>query len=226
MQESSRQIVQRLLKEQGFVRPRDLRALGIRPDRLRQLEARGELTRIARGLYVASDAEPTRDQALAVVAGRVPRGVICLLTALRLHGFRTQNSTEIWLAIAQGTARPCIEDPPLRVVWFSKHAMTQGVEERRIEGVTVRVTSAWRTVVDCFKHRNKVGLETAVRALRAYRRRRDFAADEIWRYATLQRVARVMTPHLKQLGVVEMTSWAGGEERDRRNDKPSRHSRG
>ena len=195
---SARQVV-RLAKQKGILRLRDVQIQGVHPEYLRRLAARGELTHVGRGLYALPNAEITEYHALAEVAARVPDGVVCLLTALRFHGLGSQNPKKVWLAIDRKAARPRLKYPPLRIVRFRKAAMAQGVEERRVEGVRVMVTAPARTIVDCFKYRNKIGLDVALEALRAFRRRKDFKLDEIWTYATLQRVARVMKPYLEAL---------------------------
>jgi predicted transcriptional regulator of viral defense system len=195
---SAQQVV-RLAKQKGLLRVRDVQTHGVHPEYLRRLAARGELTRVGRGLYALADAQITEYHSLAEVAARVPDGVVCLLTALRVHGLGTQNPKHVWLAVDRKAALPRLRYPPVRIVRFNKPAMTQGVEERRIEGVPVRLTIPARTVVDCFKYRNKIGLGVALEALRAFRRRKDFNVDQIWRYAMLQRVARVMKPYLEAL---------------------------
>ena len=195
---SARQVV-RLAKQKGILRLRDLQIQGVHPEYVRRLAARGELTHVGRGLYALPDADLTEHHSLAEAAVRVPQGVVCLLTALRFHGLGTQNPKRVWLAIDRKAALPRLEYPPLRIVRFAKAAMTRGVEERRIEGVSVKVTTPARTVMDCFKYRNKIGLDVALEAFRAWRRRKDFKLDEIWKYATLQRVTRVMKPYLEAL---------------------------
>jgi predicted transcriptional regulator of viral defense system len=196
---TTRQVIRRLVRQKGLVRLRDATARGIHPEYLRRLASKGELTRVGRGLYALADAQITEHHSLAEVAARVPRGIVCLLTALRFHELGTQNPKRVWLAIDRKAALPRLKYPPLRVVRFSTAALRQGTEERRIEGVPVRLTTPARTVVDCFKYRNKIGLDVALEALRAYRRRKEFKLDELWKYAALQRVARVMKPYLESI---------------------------
>lgn len=193
------QVIRKLAAQQGIVRLRDAQARGVHPEYLRRLASKGELARVGRGLYALPDAEITEHHSLAEVAARIPQGVVCLLTALRVHDLGTQNPKAVWLAIDRKAAVPRLKYPPLRIVRFSKPAMTQGVEERRVEGVLVRLTTPVRTVVDCFKYRNKIGLDIALEALRALRRRKEFKLDELWKYAALQRVARVMKPYLEAI---------------------------
>ena len=188
-----------LAKSKGLVRNRDLTRHRIHREYLRRLESTGQLVRLARGLYAPAEADVTEHHALAEVAARVPRGVVCLLTALRFHQLGTQNPRNVWLAIDRKAARPRIEYPPVRIVRFSGAGLTKGVDAHRVEGVDVKLTSPARTVVDCFKYRNKIGLDVALEALRAYRRRKNYNADDMWTYAKLQRVTKVMQPYLEAL---------------------------
>jgi predicted transcriptional regulator of viral defense system len=159
--------------------------------------ARGLLTRVGRGLYTLAEAEATEQRSLVEVVKRVPDGVVCLLSALQFHGLTTQSPSEVWLAIGEKARKPKAEYPPLRIVRFSGKAQTEGVAEQEIEGVTVRVTNPAKTVADCFKYRNKIGLDVALEALRDCRRKRKATADELWRYAKVCRVTNVMRPYLE-----------------------------
>ena len=145
----AQQVIHRLARQKGLVRLRDAKARGIHPEYLRRLASKGELTRVGRGLYALPNAEITEHHSLAEVAARVPQGVVCLLTALRFHGLGSQNPKKVWLAIDRKAALPRLKYPPVRIVRFAKPALTQGIEERRLEGVLVRLTTPARTVVDC-----------------------------------------------------------------------------
>jgi predicted transcriptional regulator of viral defense system len=136
---------------------------------------------------------------MAEVARRHPQAVVCLLSALRLHGLTTQSPFELWLAIPNKSRAPKIDYPPLRIVRFSGVGLTDGVEEHRIDGVAVRVTSVARTVADCFKFRNKIGLDVALEALREALAERRVTMDELWRCAVQCRVANVMRPYMESL---------------------------
>jgi predicted transcriptional regulator of viral defense system len=136
---------------------------------------------------------------LAEVARRAPKGVICLLSALRFHDLTTQAPFEVWLAIDNKAAAPKLDYPLLRIVRFSGAALTEGIEEHIVDGVTVRVTSVAKTVVDCFKFRNKIGLDVALEALREAWHDKRMSSDEVWRYAKICRVANVMRPYLESL---------------------------
>jgi predicted transcriptional regulator of viral defense system len=188
--------VLRLASRRAVVRPRDLKALGVPPSYLGRLVAAGELERVGRGLYRLARASATEHHSLAMAAARVPRGVVCLLSALRYHGLTTQAPFEVWLALGIKARVPRVEDPPLRIVRMSDEALTRGVEKHTLEGVPVAITSAARTVADCFKFRNKIGLDVALEALRDLRGRRG-DLDELWRLARMLRVANVLRPYLE-----------------------------
>ena len=136
---------------------------------------------------------------LAEVARRVPKGVVCLLSALRFHGLSTQAPFEVWLAIENKAITPKLDYPPLRIVRFSGAALTEGVEEHVVDDVTVRITCIAKTVADCFKYRNKIGLDVALEALREAWHEKRMTSDDLWRYAKVCRVANVMRPYLDSL---------------------------
>jgi predicted transcriptional regulator of viral defense system len=185
----------RAIRKKGIFRLKEARALGLHPEQVRRLTRRGQLTRLGRGLYAAASSVPTEHHTLAEVAKRVPKGIVCLLTALRFHGLGTEHPREVWLAIDRRTGIPRIDFTPVRIVRISGPALVTGVDEHEIEGATVRITNAARTVVDCFKFRNKIGVDVAVEALREYRRLRKGTADELWRQAERLRMARVIRPY-------------------------------
>lgn len=160
---------------------------------------KGLLARVGRGLYTLPDRQVSEHSSLAEVASQYPEGIVCLLSALRVHGFTTQSPFEVWLGIPHKGRAPKIDYPPLRIVRVSGKALTEGVEVLSIDGVNVRVSSVARTVADCFKFRNKIGLDVALEALREAWGSKRVTMDELWRYATLFRVANVMRPYLESL---------------------------
>lgn len=185
-----------LARRTGVLRPRELAAEGLSRHELSRLVDQGVLHRSGRGLYTLADAEPSEKRSLAEAAKRVPRGVVCLLSALRMHDIAALNPPEVWLAIDRKARRPVVSYPPVRVVRFSGEALSCGVERHTVEGVPVPVYSAAKTVADCFKYRNKIGIHVAVEALRDALRRRRATADDLHRFAIICRVANVMRPYI------------------------------
>lgn len=186
-----------LARQMGVLRVRDVTSRDIHPEYLRRLCQRGLLTRTGRGRYVAADAEISVHHGLAQAAKRIPNGVICLLSALQFHELGTQSPFEVWMALDRSAARPRIDYPPLRIVRFSGTALTEGVEQHSIENVPARIYSAAKTVADCFKYRNKIGLDVALEALRDCREQKKCNNDDLWRYAKICRVANIMRPYLE-----------------------------
>ena len=185
------------LRNAGIVRSRDLEAAGISRTQISRLVADGRLHRIEHGLYTSPDYLGTEHSALVAVAKRAPQALFCLLTALRFHDLTTQSPSEVWIAIGNKEHPPRLDYPPLRTVRFSAASLRHGVETREVDGVALRVTNPAKTVTDCFKFRNKVGLDVALEALRDARRGGKATADDLWRYATMNRVANVMRPYLE-----------------------------
>jgi predicted transcriptional regulator of viral defense system len=190
----------RVIARLGIARPRDLERHGIHRVQLTRLVENGLVERLSRGVYVVKDHEFSVDLAVAIVVKRVPDAVICLLTALRLHNLTTQQPHDVWIALPEKARRPTLDYPRLHVARFSGAALTDGIERRRIEGVTVPVYSAAKTVADCFKYRNKIGIDVALEALRDYTRMHRGGATELARFARICRVTRVMQPYLDAMG--------------------------
>jgi predicted transcriptional regulator of viral defense system len=189
----------KMAKRMSVIRPRDLDRLGIPHSYLSRLAHRGLLERVGRGLYMMPNHDITEYHTLVEVAKTVPIAVVCLLSALRFHGLTTQAPFEVWIAIGQKARRPKVEFVQLRVSRFSQATLTEGVEESLIEGVPVRVFSAAKTIADCFKYRNKIGLDVAIEALRDCRRERKCSNADLWRFAKICRVANVMRPYIEAL---------------------------
>ena len=188
-----------LVREAGLVRPRDLESAGIPGGSLAQLASRGLLARVGRGLYAVPGAVPSEHRSLAEVSKRTPRGVICLLSALRFHGLTTQAPPEVWLAIGPKDRAPRPDGVRLRIVRVSGEARDAGVETHIVEGVPVRVYGVAKTVADCFKFRNKIGIDIAVEALRDCLEQRRCTTDQLSDFARVCRVSRVMQPYMEAL---------------------------
>lgn len=188
-----------LVRHAGVVRSRDLEAQGVSRKHLSQLVERGLVDRVARGVYVAYDAEYTESHSFAEAAKRVPNGVICLLSALRYHELTTQLPREVWIGIGSKAWAPRESGLTLRVFRYSAATLALGVEHHIIEGVDVAIFDPAKTVVDCFKYRSKVGFDVALEALRDCWNSRAATMDEIWRYAEICRMTNVMRPYLESL---------------------------
>lgn len=194
-----------LAQQKGILRPRDLDEYEIPRYYLHRLWQRGLLERVARGLYRAPESELSEHHSLVEASKQVPKGVVCLLSALQFHGLTTQNPFEVWLAIPEKARQPRATELPLRIVRFSGEALTAGIEEHWLEGIAVNIYHPAKTVADCFKYRNKIGLDVAIEALRDALHLRNMdgsqrcTVDEIWHYAQICRVANVMKPYLEAL---------------------------
>ena len=189
----------RIARRRGGIAARDLAEAGIHRQVLSRLVADGQLERVARGVYRVPDQPFTEHHALAIVGAAVPHGVVCLVSALQFHRIGTQLPYTVWLAIDRRARSPALQYPPLRVVRYSGEALTTGVETHRIEGQSVRVYNVPKTIADCFKYRNKIGLDVALEALREAWRARRFTMAEMDRYAAICRVQRVIRPYLEAL---------------------------
>jgi predicted transcriptional regulator of viral defense system len=195
------QFTMALAERQPLLRARHLTQEGLPTVVLSRLVQAGKLERIARGIYSLPGRRLSEHRSLAEAALRVPRGVVCLLSALRVHGIGTQAPFEVWMAIPPHSPTPRLDQPTLRVVRMSGEALTDGIEPAEIDGVEVPVFNAAKTVADCFKFRNKIGLDVALEALRDGWAQRKLTMDALWHYATVDRVANVMRPYLESVTV-------------------------
>lgn len=191
--------VLRLARRRQGVAARELSDAGIHRQVLTRLVATGEIERVVRGVYRLPEQAISEHHGLVLACAAVPQGTICLLSALQFHGIGTQLPSEIWMAIDRRARKPMLSYPPLRVMRFSGEALARGVDRPRIEGRTVRVYGVAKTLADCFKYRNKIGIDVALEALRAAWQARRFSMEELDRYARICRVQRVMQPYLEAL---------------------------
>ncbi len=197
--DSKRQQVIKLVKNQSVLRPIDLKEYGLPKNYLYILAKEGVIEQIGRGLYQWPNKDLGQHQSLVEVSKLAPNGVVALLSALNYHNITTQNPHQVWLAINRKAWRPKISYPPVRFVTMSAEALNVGVEKHLIDGVSVNIFSPAKTVVDCFKYRNKIGLDVALEALREGWSARQFSMDELMRYAEVCRVKKVMQPYLESL---------------------------
>jgi len=188
-----------LARKRGVLRPGDLPGVAAARVTLTRLVATGQLERVGRGLYRLPGGSASEHETLVAVAAQVPPAVFCLLTALQFHGLTTQLPREVWIAMPRGSHVPRLDYPPLKMVQSSGEAFGAGVEEHVRDRVPLRVYGVARTVADCFKHRNKIGLDVALEALRDALKQKKTTVDELWRYARICRVANVMRPYLEAM---------------------------
>jgi predicted transcriptional regulator of viral defense system len=172
---------------------------GIHRRTLYAMRDAGQVETLARGLYRLTDAKPLAYPDLVTVATKVPSGVISLISALAFHEMTTQIPHEVCIAIPRNREPPRLDYPPIRVVRLSPAPYAAGIETRELDGVNVKIYSREKTLADCFKHRNEVGLDTVLEAVRMYKAQGRVDVDAIFRYATVCRVARVARPYLESL---------------------------
>ena len=183
----------------GIVTPRDIEAVGLPRQYLVRLHHQGKLKRPGRGIYTLADAKVTERHSYAEVAKRVPKAAICLLSALAFHEITTQNPASVWIALPKGARKPALDSPSLRIVRLSGLSLTKGIENHQVDGVPVRVYSAAKTVADCFKFRNKIGLDIAIESLKDCLRQKRASISEIYRFAKVCRVSNVIRPYMEAL---------------------------
>jgi predicted transcriptional regulator of viral defense system len=183
----------------GFFRAVDMEARGIPRRHLAAMQRRGEVQRVARGLYRLRSAPATELETIAAVSKRIPGAIVCLLTALHIHGIGTQAPRDVWIALDRKARKPQVSGLRVKVVRFSGPMLRYAIKTREVLGVTVRLTSPARTVVDCFRYRNKIGLDVALEALRDAIRSRRVTAGEIARVAEVCRIQTVISPYLESI---------------------------
>jgi len=183
----------------GMLRTKQALELGIHPRTLYALRDAGLIVVVTRGYYRLADLPPLGNPDLVAVASAVPKGVISMVSALAFHGITTQVPHRVDLALKCKSKRPMLRQPPIRVFWFSGPAFTEGVETHVLDGVSVRIYGAAKSVADCFKYRNKIGLDIALEAMRMCRRQRKASVDDLMRYGRVCRVDNIMRPYLQAI---------------------------
>ena len=186
-------------KHGGILRTSKALQAGIHPSTLYAMRDDGTLETVSRGVFRIADSELLGNPDLVTVATRVQGGVICLISALAFHELTTQIPHEIHVALRRGAETPRLDYPPIKLYWFSDKAYSAGIETHELDSVSVHIYSPEKTLADCFKFRNKVGVDTAVGAVRFYRKRRNVKVDDLMRYAEICRVAKVMRPYLEAI---------------------------
>ncbi len=189
----------KLAEEQTFLKPSDLREFGYPDFYLRYLEKQGVLKRIRHGLYCLADKSFGQYDSYIEVTQSIPQGVITLLSALDIHQVTTQNPWEVWIAVNQNQRKPNIENLPARLAWYSGDAFSEGIEIHSLFDVPVRAYCLEKTIADCFKYRNKIGIDVAIEALKDSWQAKKIKRDKLRYYAKICRVHNVMSPYLEIL---------------------------
>ncbi|MCG8521343.1 MAG: type IV toxin-antitoxin system AbiEi family antitoxin domain-containing protein [Pseudomonadales bacterium] len=197
MPSANQQAREIFLAHGGTLRTREALAAGIHPRTLYALRDSGVLNQVTRGVYRLADMPPLSDPDLAAVGKRIPQGVVCLISALAFHELTTQIPHVVHLALPRNARTPKLEFPPLQIYRFSGEAFSSGIEQHMIEDFELQIYDAEKTLADCFKYRNKIGLNIAIEALRTYRERRGKKLQKILEYARICRVEKVIRPYLE-----------------------------
>ena len=184
-------------RHDGILKTGEALSQGIHRRTLYAMRDEGVLERLDRGLYRLADLPPLSDPDLVTVARKIPKGVICLISALHFHNITTQIPHTVSIAVNRGTEPPRLTFPPIRIYWFSGEAFAAGIEQHSIENTTVRVYSAEKTLADCFKYRNKIGMDTVLEALELYRERMKPKPRKLIEFARVCRVEKTMRPYLE-----------------------------
>jgi len=186
-------------KHNGLLRTQQAIDEGVAPRTLYQMRETGVILRENRGLYRLADCKPGMFFDLVQVSLMVPKGVICLISALSFHNLISHLPSQIHLALPINGEKPRLEYPPLRLYWLSSKTYTAGIEQHSLDGIIVKIYGIEKTITDCFKFRNKIGLDVAIESLRAYRRREDFNVETLTRFAQINRVERIIKPYIDVL---------------------------
>ncbi len=188
-----------LISHGGIMSTGEAISSGIHPRTLYAMRDNGEIERLERGLYRLADLSPLSNPDLVPVALKIPKGVICLISALAFYKLTTQLPHEIFIALPLNTEPPRFSHPPIRIFWFTGEAYSEGIEENKIDGVSVKIYCIEKTIADCFKYRNKIGLDVALEALKEYCKHKKRNLDDILYYAKICRVEKVMRPYIEAL---------------------------
>jgi len=200
MSEQASQKAEHIFREQGGVlSTKQAMDFGIHPRTLYTMRDEGILETISRGRYRLAELPPLSNLDLATIALRVPNGVICLVSALDFHALTTEIPHEVHLAIERGSEEPRVEWPPVRIFKFSGPAFTEGVEDQELDDIRVSIYCPAKTIADCFKFRNKIGMDVTIEALKSYNKSSNFNVEELMHFARVCRVENVMKPYVEAL---------------------------
>ncbi|WP_070415629.1 type IV toxin-antitoxin system AbiEi family antitoxin domain-containing protein [Sediminispirochaeta bajacaliforniensis] len=196
---TQRDIAKQLLSNNSIVSSRELADSGVHRETIRRLIESGEMIRIARGLYSSPQFIPAEKYSLIVAQKTVKRGVVCLMSALSFHEIGTQNPSEVWMAISRPGRIPTVDNIPMKVITFSGASFTEGIETHQIDDDEIKVYCISKTVADCFKYRNKIGLDVAIEALKDVIQNKRTSIEEIIHYAEVCRVRKIMRPYMESI---------------------------
>jgi len=191
--------VNRLLKQRKIVRTEELSSAGVHRETIHRMVKAGDIVKLARGLYSFPDYQPTENYSLIEAQKLVAKGVVCLLSALSYHGIGTQNPPEIWMAIPRKTRPPKIDNSPVKIVKFSGEGYQNGIEKHIIENNEIKIYNIPKTIADCFKFRNKLGIDVAIEALKDVMLNKRTTFDELLKYSEICRVRKIITPYMESL---------------------------
>ncbi len=183
----------------GILRTGEALDLGIHRRTLYALRDGGLLEQLSRGLYRLADMPPLSDPDLVTVARKIPDGVICLISALHYHDITTQIPHSVAVAVRRGKEPPRLKYPPTKIYPFSGHAFTEGIQTHEIDETLIRVYNPEKTIADCFKYRNKIGMDTVLEAVELYRSRYKTKPRELIRFGKICRVEKIMRPYLEAI---------------------------
>lgn len=199
MSDNFQNVIKIFQKNHGVMKSSQLFKLGVQPRILYAMRDNGLVVQEARGLYRLASEQVWSDPDLAIVSLLIPKGVICLISALYFHQLTTQIPHEVYIALPKDSEKPRIKYPPTRFFWISPEPFNAGIENHKVDSVDIRVYSVPKTIADCFKFRNSIGMDVALEALREGLRQKRATPHEIQRFARVDRVARVMQPYLEAL---------------------------
>lgn len=196
---SYKQKVLQMARKEGIVRMSELTKKGITRATVSRLVSEKKLKKLAPGLYCLPDTEFSEKESLVIIASRVPQAVFCLLTALQVHELTTQLPRRLWIAMPKGSHVPRIDYPPIKMVQYSNESYSDGIEIIESDNIKLKVYSSAKTIVDCFKHRNKIGLDVAIEALKEAYVKNKVTVDELWHYAKICRVTNIIRPYIEAI---------------------------
>lgn len=186
-----------LATQKGLLRASDLDQINVPRAVLARMSLIGQLEKVSRGLYRLPESQTAQHESLRTVATRVPQAVICLLSALQFHELTTQLPRQVWIAMPRGSHVPKLDYPPIKLIQYSGQAYSEGIDTVIVDQIEVKVYGVDKTIADCFKHRNKIGIDVAIEALKEARRKKLIDMNALWRFATICRVANLMRPYME-----------------------------